>query len=161
MCKTAAPKIEATPNHEAATKEAHAPEKKAAPTALRDTRRGKKKAAPTALRDTRRGKKATPKKAAPTALRGTRRGKKKAAPVSRRDGSGHIDSKYAAELLEKSHSFSRKEDASAFLRGRSKDDPLAGELGKEFAETGTSGEADGNELRDADNAHAIGAPFVG
>lgn len=133
-------KKKAAPKKAAPKKKKKAAPKKAAP---------KRKAAP---------KKAAAKKAAP---KKTKKKPAKAAPVSRRDGSGHIDAKYAAELLEKSHSFSRKEDASAFLRGRSKDDPLADELGKEFVETVTSGEDEGNELRDADNVEEIGGPFVG
>lgn len=103
---------------------------------------------------------AKPKKAPKAKAKKVAAAKPKKAPISRRDGAGHIDSKYAADLLAKSHAFKSKEDAAAFLRGRSKDDPLAEELGKEFVETVTSGEDEGTEVRDSDNVEEIGGPFV-
>lgn len=84
----------------------------------------------------------------------------KKAPISRRDGAGHIDPRYAKELLAKSNRRNGRDRDEAFLRGRSKGDPLAEEMGKEFLEVATSGEDEGNEIRDRIEPEELGGPFV-
>jgi hypothetical protein len=112
-------------------------------------------------------KKASPKKAAPKAVAAKKAAPKRAAskvaakakpaakvkraapaPIKRRDGAGHLDPKYAQELRARS-------------RGKTKDDDRAfEELGEEFVETITSGEDEGNEVRDQRVAEEVGGPFT-
>jgi hypothetical protein len=144
--KKASKKKTATRKPAAAPKKAPAKKaKKAAPVT--------KKAAPakkaTAKKAT--AKKAPAKKAAPAAKK----------PIARRDGSGHLNAKYAADLRRRSKSGATVDsDARGFLRGKRKNDALADELGKEFLETVTSGEDEGNEIRDAVVEEEAGGPFV-
>ncbi len=82
-------------------------------------------------------------------------------PMARRDGSGHLNAKYAADLRRRSKSATVVDsDARGFLRGKRKNDALADEMGKEFLETVTSGEDEGNEIRDAITEEEVGGPFV-
>jgi hypothetical protein len=100
-------------------------------------------------------KKLVAKKAAPKKLGGreaTLAGPKPRPAVKRRDATGHLDPKYAADLraLE-----SPKDDDRAFAS-----DALSRELGEEFVETVTSGEDEGNELRDKRTTEELGGPFT-
>ena len=74
--------------------------------------------------------------------------------VKRRDGAGHLDPKYAAELRARSGD-QRKDDDRAFGG-----DALSQELGEEFVETVTSGEDEGNEIRDQRVTEELGGPFT-
>jgi hypothetical protein len=80
------------------------------------------------------------------------------APVRRRDGSGHIEAKYAKELLEQSGE--RESSGRAFIDGSRTDDDLAEELGEEAVETMTSGEDEGEDVADQDTPEESGGPFV-
>jgi hypothetical protein len=123
-----------------ATKKTKAP-KKSSP---------KKKAAP---------KKAAPKKAAPKKAAPKKAAAKK--PVARQDRAGHLAPKYAKDLRRMSKASAEPKDPRAFVgkRGRSMD-PLAEELAEEFVETVTSGEDEGNEIRDKFTDEEVGGPFI-
>jgi hypothetical protein len=138
--------------------------KKAAPKKL-----AAKKAAPKKLA----AKKAAPKKlaakkAAPKKLAAKVPAKKKTArakpaakpPITRRDGSGHLDPKYAADLRERIREQPKKDDDRAFLAGSRTGESLSEELGEEFVETVTSGEDEGNEVRDQRVTEELGGPFT-
>jgi len=84
---------------------------------------------------------------------------KKGAPLKRRDGSGHLDPKYAADLLRRVRENSKDDDRAFFKRARSKDD-LAEELGEEAVANMTSGGYTGSEMRDAVVPEEEGGPFV-
>ena len=105
-------------------------------------------------------KKAGGKKKTVAKAKATKKPAAKKAPISRRDGAGHIDPRYAKELLAKSNRRNGRDRDEAFLRGRSKGDPLAEEMGKEFLEVATSGEDEGNEIRDRIEPEELGGPFV-
>jgi hypothetical protein len=81
--------------------------------------------------------------------------KAKPAAVKRRDGAGHLDPKYAADLRERLRAKPKKDDERAFAA-----DELSEELGEEFVETVTSGEDEGNELRDKRVTEELGGPFT-
>jgi hypothetical protein len=85
-------------------------------------------------------------------------------PIKRRDGAGHIDPKYARELLAKARETSSDaddpENAHAFLKGPRASDPLAEELGENFVETATSGEEQEEARRDRITPEEVGGPFV-
>ncbi len=104
------------------------------------------------------------KKPAPAAKKPAAAPAKKPAakkPIARRDGAGHLNPKYAKDLRRRSKSGAVVDsDARGFLRGKRKNDALADELGKEFLETVTSGEDEGNEIRDAVVEEEVGGPFV-
>jgi hypothetical protein len=123
-------------------------------------------------------KKASPKKAAPKAVAAKKAAPKRAAskvaakakpaakvkraapaPIKRRDGAGHLDPKYAQELRARSRG-KTKDDDRAFLAGARSADSLTEELGEEFVETITSGEDEGNEVRDQRVAEEVGGPFT-
>lgn len=83
-------------------------------------------------------------------------------PIKRRDATGHIDPRYARELLEKARE-SRNDDNSpdsnrAFIGVRS-DDAVAEEFGEAFLEAATSGE-DSDDRRDEVTTEETGGPFV-
>ena len=114
-------------------------------------------------------KKAAAKKAAPKQKPATAKaaGKKPAAsqpkakkPFKRRDATGHLDPNYARDLRRKSADNNERDDDRAFLVGERANDALANELGREYVETVTSGEDEGNELRDRFVSEEIGGPFV-
>ena len=160
--KTAAVTKKAAPAKKkaAVTKKAAPAKKKAAVT--KKAAPAKKKAAVT--------KKAAPAKkrkaVAPAAMKAAPV-KKKAAParkkpLARRDGGGHLNPRYAADLRKRSQASDSavKSDDRAFLRGK-RTDALADEMGREFVETVTSGEDEGNEVRDGFQSEEIGGPFVG
>ena len=84
-------------------------------------------------------------------------------PIKRRDATGHIDPRYARELLEKSRE-SRNDDNSpdsnrAFIAGGRSDDAVAEEFGEAFLEAATSGE-DSDDRRDEVTTEETGGPFV-
>jgi hypothetical protein len=103
-------------------------------------------------------KKLAAKKAAPKKLAGreaTLAGPKPTqADLKRRDGAGHLDPKYAADLRERLKE-RPKDDNRAFTS-----DALSRELGEEFVETVTSGEDEGNEIRDKRTTEELGGPFT-
>jgi hypothetical protein len=119
----------------------------------------KKKAAPAKAA---KKKKATAKKAAPAKKKAAPAKKKKKArkPIKRRDATGHLDQDYARDLRRSSQENVEHDDDRAFLVGKNADDATAQELGREFVETVTSGEDEGNELRDQFVSEEIGGPFV-
>jgi hypothetical protein len=80
------------------------------------------------------------------------------APVRRRDGSGHIEARYAKDLLERTGA--REAVGEAFVHGSHTDDDLAEELGEEAVETMTSGEDEGEDVADQDVPEERGGPFV-
>lgn len=87
----------------------------------------------------------------------------KAAPrstvgIRRRDGSGHLDPKYAADLLRQS-SRPEAEGVGFLSRSRSTDD-LAEALGEQFIEGATTGEGAAEEDLDQEVPEERGGPFV-
>ena len=110
-----------------------------------------------------KAKRAAPKRApASAAKKAAPRTAPKAAPDTfhRRDGAGHLDPKYAADLMAQS-GLHEDDGGRAFLKrsNRSKDD-LAEELGEEFVQGATSGEADGEESLNQVVEEETGGPFV-
>jgi len=95
-----------------------------------------------------------PAKAKPTKRAAAPRAK----PLRRRTASGHIDPRYAADLLSQTgHS---KDDRPSFLPGpRSKDD-LAEEFGEGFVETATTGEYESEDTNNQVVDEETGGPFV-
>ena len=84
-------------------------------------------------------------------------------PIKRRDATGHIDPRYARELLAKARE-SRNDDNSpdsnrAFIAGSRSDDSVAEEFGESFLEAATSGE-DSDDRRDEVTTEETGGPFV-
>jgi hypothetical protein len=77
-------------------------------------------------------------------------------PLVRRDATGHLDPSYARDLRRYSLESVEPDDDRGFLIGTKKDDALAQELGREFVETVTSGEDEGDELA----SEEVGGPFV-
>ncbi|HEY1692373.1 MAG TPA: hypothetical protein VGG39_09430 [Polyangiaceae bacterium] len=83
---------------------------------------------------------------------------KPAVAVRRRDRAGHIDPKYARELIEKGEP--REVDPSSFVeRPRSRDD-LVEQLGEEFVTDATGAEHRGEDVLDQDVPEELGGPFV-
>ena len=87
--------------------------------------------------------------------------KPEARRVSGRDGTGHLDSTYAAELH--AMSLASAEDHTvdrAFLRvSTTLRAPLADELGREAVMTMTSAEDQSDQLQDVEVVEEIGGPF--
>lgn len=85
-------------------------------------------------------------------------------PIKRRDGSGHIDPRYARELLAKARE--TKNDATdeasgrAFIVGPHSRDELAEELGEAFVEAATSGEEAEPNRHDRITEAEVGGPFI-
>jgi hypothetical protein len=96
--------------------------------------------------------KAKPAAKAPT------NGKAKA-PISRRDGAGHLDPKYAEDLMAMSNRSERRQPERAFFGGRVRDD-LAESLGEQVIEQATTGEHDGEDVQDQEVEEERGGPFV-
>jgi hypothetical protein len=82
----------------------------------------------------------------------------KAPAVRRRDGAGHIDPKYARDLLAKS-GVPEAEGSSFVDRPRSRDDLVEG-LGEEFVAEATSAEHEGEDVLDQEVPEDRGGPFV-
>jgi len=79
--------------------------------------------------------------------------------VRRRDRAGHMDPKYAADLLKLGGGHG-DQSATAFLaRSRSTDGLVEG-LGEEFVEEATSAEYEGRDYLEAENSEEWGGPFV-
>lgn len=85
-------------------------------------------------------------------------------PIRRRDGPGHIDPKYARELLEKARETQNRDDSpeasQAFLKRASSNEALAEELGEAFVEAATSGEESEAQRREEITLEENGGPFV-
>lgn len=79
-------------------------------------------------------------------------------PIERRDATGHLNPKYARELLEESGSSNEANDA--FLRRARTGDELSEELGEAFVESATSGEEAEPERRERVLVNEQGGPFV-
>jgi hypothetical protein len=78
--------------------------------------------------------------------------------MRRRDRAGHIDPKYARELIEKGEP--REVDPSSFVeRPRSRDD-LVEQLGEEFVTDVTGAEHRGEDVLDQNVPEELGGPFV-
>jgi hypothetical protein len=82
----------------------------------------------------------------------------RAKPIRRRDGAGHIDPKYAADLL--AQSGGREAQARSFLELPRSEDDLAEQLGEEAIETATTGEHEGEDVLDQEVPEERGGPFV-
>jgi hypothetical protein len=81
-------------------------------------------------------------------------------PVRRRDGAGHIDPRYAADLLAQRGESDRDEENRPFVeRPRSKDS-LAENFGEEFVQSVTSGENQEEDLLEREVPEERGGPFV-
>jgi hypothetical protein len=97
-------------------------------------------------------------KAEPVAKPATKPSVARARPLQRRYNAGHLDPKYAADLLAMSEP--REEDPAAFLeRPRSTDD-LVEELGEEFVQEVTSAEYKAEDRFNAEVPEETGGPFV-
>jgi hypothetical protein len=104
-------------------------------------------------------RRAAAKKAPPAKKKAPARAKARpAVGVRRRDGAGHLDPKYARDLLEKS-GVPEAQEKSFVDRPRSKDD-LVEELGEEFVEQATSAEHEGEDVLDQEVPEDRGGPFV-
>lgn len=84
--------------------------------------------------------------------------------LRRRDATGHIDPRYARELLAKARENRNDDDSPdstrAFLHGSRSDEPLAEELAEAFLEAATSGEEAEASRRDEVTPDEYGGPFV-
>lgn len=87
-----------------------------------------------------------------------------AKPFRRRDGSGHIDPRYARELLAKSRETQNDaraaRSAHAFIARPYSRDELAEHLGEAFIETATSGEEAEAGYHERITDEENGGPFV-
>jgi hypothetical protein len=78
--------------------------------------------------------------------------------LRRRDGSGHLDPKYAADLLRQS---GRPEsEGVGFLAHSRSNDDLAEALGEQFVEGATTGEGPAEDELDQEVPEERGGPFV-
>jgi hypothetical protein len=84
--------------------------------------------------------------------------------LKRRDATGHINPKYARELLEKARETRNDDDSPealhAFLRGSKTSDPLAEGMGEAFVEAATSGEGSEANRHERLTTEEQGGPFV-
>jgi hypothetical protein len=133
-------KKKAPPTKKASARKA--PVRKKAPAKKAPAKRAPAKKAP--------AKKGPPPKRAIALQPGTK-------PVRRRDG-GHIDPKYANELLAKGGT--KEREPKSFIEGSRSNDDLAEELGEEFVEEVTSAEHEGEDLLNQDVPEDDGGPFV-
>jgi hypothetical protein len=85
-------------------------------------------------------------------------------PIKRRDAQGHIDPKYARELLEKGRETKNDDNSPeanhACLKGASSHDELAEELGEAFVQAVTSGEESEGDRHERVTPEENGGPFV-
>jgi hypothetical protein len=81
-------------------------------------------------------------------------------PLQRRDATGHLNPAYTQDLRRASRENQEHDDDRGFLIGKNTDEALSQELGREFVETVTSGEDEGNEVRDKFVTEEVGGPFV-
>lgn len=83
------------------------------------------------------------------------------AKIRRRDRAGHIDPKYAADLLKLSRDAGDHDHGGhAFLATSRSKDGLAEGLGEEFVQEATSAEYEGRDYLDSENSEEWGGPFV-
>ncbi len=80
--------------------------------------------------------------------------------VRRRDASGHIDPKYASELLAKSGKSTNSTEDKAFLQGSKGHEELAEDLGESFVASATSGESVTADRGDETSEAERGGPYV-
>jgi hypothetical protein len=78
--------------------------------------------------------------------------------LRRRDGAGHLDPKYAADLL--SQSGRPEVEGVAFLENSRSTDDLAESFGEQFVEGATTGEGPAEEELDQEVPEERGGPFV-
>jgi len=85
-------------------------------------------------------------------------------PIQRRDAPGHIDPRYARELLAKARETRNADDdpdaAHAFLKNTRAVESLAEQRGESFVATVTSGEGQEAERHDEVTPDEVGGPFV-
>lgn len=85
-------------------------------------------------------------------------------PIKRRDAAGHIDPRYARDLLRKARETRNDADHAseerAFVAGHHSKDELANELGEAFLEAATSGEESEPSRHDRVTDEENGGPFV-
>jgi hypothetical protein len=167
--RTAAKKSKALPSRKPAKKSKALPPKKAAKGARASPapsrKAPKKRAAPKPAPKAAAPKPAASRKAVankaptmPDAKAATKPSIARAQPIHRRDNAGHLDPKYAADLLAMSEP--REEDPRAFIeRPRSTDD-LVEELGEEFVQEVTSAEYKAEDSFNAEVPEEVGGPFV-
>jgi len=82
------------------------------------------------------------------------------APHHLRDGAGHVEARYAADLLARSKESAQPPEPVAFTDEAIRDDDLAEELGEEFVHTATSGDDETQDFLDRESAEERGGPFV-
>jgi hypothetical protein len=92
--------------------------------------------------------------------KGASAGGRRQSDVRRRDGTGHIDPKYAADLLAQGGTSDRDEDPSGFIAQPRSGDDLAENLAEEFVASATSGENQEEEVLDQEVPEERGGPFV-
>src|SRR5688500_15858568 len=85
-------------------------------------------------------------------------------PIKRRDATGHLDPKYARELLEKARESSNDDDKPealhAFLKRAKTNDSLAEDLGEAFIEAAEAGEGAEPNRHEQLTTEEQGGPFV-
>ncbi len=84
-------------------------------------------------------------------------------PIRRRDATGHLDPRYARELLEKARETRNDDDSPeashAFLKRAQSNEALSEELGEGFIQAATSGESE-SDRSDQVTAEENGGPFI-
>src|SRR4051812_22390258 len=83
-----------------------------------------------------------------------------AAAARRRDATGHLDPRYATELLAHRKELAASRNDDAFLSSAIRRDPLAEELGEAFIRTATGAEDGELEPFNEIVPEEIGGPFV-
>jgi hypothetical protein len=98
----------------------------------------------------------------PAALQSPERSRERRAPpaVRRRDGTGHIDPRYAADLLAQRGTSDRDDAGPGFVENPRSGDDLAENLAEEFVASATSGENQEEEVLDQEVPEERGGPFV-
>ena len=81
-------------------------------------------------------------------------------PMMRRDGGGHLERRYAANLLARTRHSTPPVDEDAFLHGPRSRDELAEKFGEGFVQAATSGEEVGPDSRDDVSGPDAGGAFV-
>jgi hypothetical protein len=94
----------------------------------------------------------------PAAAARAKKAAAKPAPVQRRDGSGHLNPRYAQDLLEQSGR--PPADPAGFIENARSNDDLVEELGEEVVETATTGEAVSEDVLNQEVPEEVGGPFV-
>jgi|SRR5882672_4293989 len=146
-------------NKKSAKKNKATAKRKRAPVSARPKTRPKRKVAPvrkSSVRAARPTRKVAAKKTKTQAV--VRLAKPAAKPVRRFKRAGHLDPKYARDLL--AQSGGPPEEERTFLDGMRTKDDLAEGLGEEFVEEVTSGENEGADLQDQEVTEERGGPFV-